>query len=266
MINIRQGIFETNSSSMHSIAIRKQSSVDFEEIKKQDDHWKSMVEYFKSCGREADCEGVGYKWVMEGDNSFQRYPFRALTSLFDKALYVIASKEGYNTKCYSDAKGKAIEENLPDIVKEIYGIIRKYIPTFKGFEFPCKWNPRLTVKDDESGVIYTPADWEVHCEFGKRSRDENKYYLQNKNEKRIPLMMSSKDLIGVLDFGDIDRQSSGLFEYFMNTHNVSLEEFLTDSRYVIFIDGDEYGYVNQFIDSGLFHKDDFEEIVTGGDD
>ena len=49
----------------------------------------------------------------------------------------------------------------------------------------------------------------------------------------------------------------------MSSHNVSLEEFLTNSKYVVWIDGDEYCIKEKLFESGLLHAEDFEEVKAG---
>lgn len=61
-------------------------------------------------------------------------------------------------------------------------------------------------------------------------------------------------------YGDVDWQSDGLLEHFLNTNNISLREFLLSKKYIVFIDGDEYCVKENLIENGLLHKDDFERL------
>lgn len=47
---------------------------------------------------------------------------------------------------------------------------------------------------------------------------------------------------------------------FIKRHNITLEDFLTDNAYVIFVDGDEYCVLNNMIRHGIIKKENFEEI------
>ena len=67
-------------------------------------------------------------------------------------------------------------------------------------------------------------------------------------------------------YGYIDHQSLGLLQNFLESHNISIKEFLTNSRYVVWIDGDEYNVKEDLFDSGLCHKEDFVEVDAGYSD
>lgn len=98
IINIRQSIFETNSSSMHSIAIKKEHH----KIKPGEE----QEDFFLYKGKV----GISYD-----DICFGRTPFRCLATLFTKSLYVIA--EDYSNR------------------EEVYSIIRKFYPDFIEFDY-----------------------------------------------------------------------------------------------------------------------------------
>lgn len=61
-------------------------------------------------------------------------------------------------------------------------------------------------------------------------------------------------------YGYIDHQSLGCLDSFLQDHKVTLRDFLLDSRYIVWIDGDEYCIKEQLFDSGLIDKDDFVEV------
>jgi hypothetical protein len=64
----------------------------------------------------------------------------------------------------------------------------------------------------------------------------------------------------VPDFGYVDHQSCGVLKEFLDRNNISLKEFLTNDKYVVFIDGDEYRVKEYLFEHGLLHKEDFEDI------
>lgn len=179
IINIRRNIFETNSSSMHSIAIRKEHHM-FNENGLPNIYLNSK----------------GKKNVYDFDLSFGRYPFRPLLTLFEKALYLIAIYR--------------YEDEFPEdwAKKNIYPIIKKYYPKFTGFNYPTE-----TYSDE-------------------------------------------------INYGYVDLGLSCLLKSFFVEHNISIEEFLTDTAYVVFIDGDEYYELQKYLDFGLIHKEDFEIMET----
>ena len=98
-IQIRQGVFETNSSSMHSLCILKVSN-------KNIDTYTNKI----------DENGI---WKFEeGELDFYRYPFRFLHTFEDKVKYAIAN----------------YESNYESIIL-ISDIVKKFNPNFVRFEF-----------------------------------------------------------------------------------------------------------------------------------
>lgn len=63
------------------------------------------------------------------------------------------------------------------------------------------------------------------------------------------------DYDGEIDYGNIDHQSADLIPRYLKKHNISFKEFLTNKKYVIIIDGDEYGVWDRFKEAGLINKD-----------
>lgn len=153
MINIRQGAFETNSSSMHSLIIVKNV--------KEEKGWETEedIEYANghstsgSCGWfitknpggiKKDNPYAGYVRVYE--NSFERGPFMLLNGWIDKAIYLIAQWNSTNS-----AKDK---------INDLVNIIREEIPNFKGFKFNngYNWNSKKGKWDDEKSDDYGNVD------------------------------------------------------------------------------------------------------------
>lgn len=98
-ISIRQGVFETNSSSMHSLCILNHSD-------KNIDTYTNKI----------DENGI---WKFEeGELDFYRYPFRFLHTFEGKVKYAIAN----------------YESNYESIIL-ISDIVKKYNPNFVRFEF-----------------------------------------------------------------------------------------------------------------------------------
>lgn len=55
--------------------------------------------------------------------------------------------------------------------------------------------------------------------------------------------------------GEVDHDSCTLLIRFLTTENISLEEFITNPRYIVVIDGDEYCVFNDMKKSGLIKTD-----------
>lgn len=96
MINIRKGIFETNSSSMHSLVLLKQSDEE---------------NYFKASYLDPD----GRLYIYDHELNFGRSPFEVLYTFVDKLRYAIAY---FGEKRFSE---------LEDLAK-------KYIPSCQGIK------------------------------------------------------------------------------------------------------------------------------------
>lgn len=100
MFSIRNNVFETNSSSSHSICINK-----------------NVNELNTDISNMLDEDGV---WNIDfEDISFGRSPFRVLTAFYQKVLYAIAS-------LYNESLGH---------LQDINNIVKKHIPNFKKFRF-----------------------------------------------------------------------------------------------------------------------------------
>lgn len=172
MKQIRRNVFETNSSSSHSLVITTDNEhYTREEINKN---------FYMT-------DGIVRLW--ESSLEFYRSPFDMLVTFKDKLRYAIASSNG----------------NLVDQCREL---CCKYVDGFVDFEFDTKdyvWDSN--VKD------YVEAD-EPIPNYG----------------------------------GTDDYQIEGWLEYY----NVSLEEFLTNKRYIVVVDGDEYAIYDHIKKSGLF--------------
>lgn len=60
-------------------------------------------------------------------------------------------------------------------------------------------------------------------------------------------------------YGYIDHQSTGLLQRFLETHKLSLEDFLVHKKYIVIIDGDEYCIWDKLRDAGLVDLSNIEE-------
>ena len=110
MLQIRQGVFETNSSSSHSIIIKKQDRP-IEMV--ADPGWHMHMNE-----EDENDPGNGIIRFHDNDLEFDRDPFHFLVSWYDRLAYAIAS---YHTK--------AAVDSLREICK-------RRIQGFRDFEFP----------------------------------------------------------------------------------------------------------------------------------
>lgn len=104
MRQIRNGVFETNSSSMHSLVIKKNGGYyTNEEI--NEDLWLS--------------KGIWEIWSDE-KISFGRYPFKCLATFEGKVRYAIGSLCGDRVDC--EERFKEIENIVTEVVLGCTGI------------------------------------------------------------------------------------------------------------------------------------------------
>lgn len=187
MKQVRRNVFETNSSSSHSLVI----TTDNEHYTRKEIN----KDFYMT-------DGIVRLW--ESSLEFYRSPFDMLVTFKDKLRYAIASSNG----------------NLVDECREI---CKKYVDGFIDFEFDTKdyvWDSE--VKD------YVEAD------------------------EPVP------------NYGGTDDYQ---IEGWLKKYNVSLEEFLTNKRYIVVVDGDEYQIFDHIKKSGLFDTskiihDSYEESET----
>ena len=223
---VRRGVFESNSSSMHSLAIMKRndrytSEEILEDIYLHDD---------RQTGEE-DCVWEPYDRDME----FGRSPFRALGTFKDKWLYACASL----VRDYND-----------DTYKELVALAMKYIPNLKKIKMPMN-SDSFADKDDEEN-----KDSEYAQEYGK-TEDELVEYLMEKEEKwgiEINYWKTSKG------YWRFDKPYTGyvdenILSGFLKKEGITLEEYLINKRYVVIVDGDEYGYFGDMKRAGLINLD-----------
>ena len=102
MINIRNGVFETNSSSSHSICIKNSENI-------------CPLELHEMIDKN------GNLFIPEEDLCFYRSPFRILTTPFEKLRYAIAQ-----ASCYTDAE---------EYIEQLESLVRSYNPEFSHFVF-----------------------------------------------------------------------------------------------------------------------------------
>lgn len=173
MKQIRRNVFETNSSSSHSLVI----TTDNEHYTREEINKNFYITK----------EGKVRLW--ESSLEFYRSPFDMLVTFKDKLRYAIASSNG----------------NLVDDCREI---CKKYVDGFTDFEFDTK-----------------DYVWD----------SEVKDYVEAKSP--------------VPNYGGTDDYE---IEGWLKKYNVSLEEFLTNKRYIVVVDGDEYAIYDHIKKSGLF--------------
>ena len=109
MITIRNSVFETNSSSSHSICVK---------TGKPHTDAEAITEDIK---KRLDSDN---KWNLSKERTeYGRAPFTVLTTFTEKVLYYVA-----NQCCWDTTK-----EEFDEYMEPVANIIKKYYPQFAGF-------------------------------------------------------------------------------------------------------------------------------------
>lgn len=223
---IRRGVFETNSSSQHSLCVMKNN-----EYYTPDEILDSFYLWDDKDTGEEKCI-----WNIWDDNlEFGRSPFRALGNFRDKWLYACAS---------------LVEEYNDDTYKELVSIALKYVPGLKEIKIPMIRDSFVN-KDDQKN-----KDSEYVQKYGK-TEDELNEYLEKKeiawDIDTIEYWENDGDFVFERPYtGYVDENMLGGF---LRKENITLEEYLTNKKYVVIQDGDEYGYWTDMKEAGLVNMD-----------
>lgn len=222
-IQIRQGTFETNSSSQHTLVITKTN------------------EYLTT---EEICQDLFYDSIPEKtvhisgfDLSFGRSPFRIIHSFYGKLCYAYASL----VDNYNDDKHKEILEAIRECIPEVENIVTdvQEQTIFKKEIKPEKWGAMY--RDDILKHIKDKfSEWNL--EDIRYSEEEDRFYVET------PIVGYSED------YGGLSK--------FLKERNITIKEFLTNKKYVIIQDGDEYCEWENAKQSSLINENNIiEEII-----
>lgn len=235
---IRKGCFETNSSSMHSIVITKNDThVTPEEFCPTEDNNESI--YL--------CKG---KLLIRGDISsgYGRRPFKLLTTFEEKFKYALCEYLG--DKYCDDDDYDETWNMFVDLAKEI-------IPGCDGIDI---YMQEMDIYLDEDGNPIKKIN--LYYDYEKDG-----YTYKDKDGNIHDATLDDENIYEYPEIGCIDHQSAGLLMNFLKKKNISLKEFLTNKRYIIVCDGDEYYTWNRYKNSGMIDKSIIvEEFDTSNED
>lgn len=145
---IRSSVFETNSSSMHSLVVKKE------------DGYYADNELRKHLWLDND--GTWDMW-HEDDLTFGRHPFKCLSTFESKVRYAIASLCGWR-------------EDAEETFKEIEALVKEIIPELTRIKLPkVSWG-----WDEEDKITYGSVDEDVLSPFLKAENISLKEFLTNK--------------------------------------------------------------------------------------
>lgn len=229
---IRNGVFETNSSSMHSIIVTKN------DVHIKPEEMKDRFNYLY-----VDKNGVldlRYSEISEG---YGRSPFQLLFSFKDKLMYCMCHDLGY---IY------ATNPEFSEIISKYEDICKKYIEGFKKFDL---YTHEIMIYKDKNGNVV--PEYKIFYD----DDDEGKLCYYSDNEI-IFINEDDLDFQDVPDIGMIDHQSQYLLDHVLKQENIDVEEFLTNKKYVIVIDGDEYMKFTEIENSILWNKNNVVRKYT----
>ena len=236
---IRQGCYETNSSSQHVVVVTKNNThVTPEEI--NPDYTNDDSPFYEWC--YVNKEGL---WnIGDVDEGFGRYPFRILTTFKDKMMYAICEYLGH------------LYEDDPEWQKwydELKGIAASMIPDFTDFKFHTK---EVDIYLDKNGNEIPHNKLIYKC----YSNGLPVYTYFDENGEEVDATLNEDEYWESPDIGTIDHQSAGLLKNFLKDKGISLKEFLTNKRYMIVQDGDEYCDFDRLLKSGIINRNFITEI------
>lgn len=213
---IRKGVFESNSSSQHSLAIMKKSEYyTTEEI--MDDIYLNK-------------DGSWNIW--ESNLEFGRSPFKCLGTFSEKFEYALAALASYKDETYNELERIAF--------KYIEGLTKLIMPTA---------TTGCPIANPDSNSAYIKEYGKTENELVKMLMEqEEKYgiemnYWTNSNET---YWMYEEPCTG-------SAEDYGMLKRFLEEEKVSLEEFLTNKKYIIICDGDEYCIWDSLKQNGLIN-------------
>ena len=119
MLSIRRGCFETNSSSMHSLAIWKK-------CKPYDDYELSLGTKYDKDKENKSFELLDWTCHREEDYSFHRYPYRQLTTPIEKLRYIVGWYIDYEYPDGDYEKEPIYKFKDEEVEKELIRLIEKY--------------------------------------------------------------------------------------------------------------------------------------------
>lgn len=244
-IQIRNGAWETNSSSMHSLLIiKKRQTMTQKEIREEyylDEDWNKDRSKILQLGWDRDEYGRG---------------FNVLTSFRDKLSYALASMCGtcYSLKSYIRG-GDTFYEVFEPLLKKLVGVDK--VEMYWDSENFHVYSDSVTDDLEQDYTTYEEVPYEdlIRNEnWNKEGHEDEDYYEEICRSGR----KQEEIWLEVPKFGSIDHQSVGLFQRFLEKYNITLEEYLIRKDIIVIIDGDEYYIFGTMVESGIINTDEIE--------
>ena len=242
-MQIRTGMFETNSSSMHSLLIMKnRQTITQKEIR---DEFYLDEDWHKDNTLRLDSYG----------NDYGR-GFDVLTSFRAKLSYALASMCGscYSLKSYIRG-GDTFHEVFEPLLKKLVGVDK--VEMYWDSENFHVYSDSVTEDLEQDYTTYEEVPYEdlIHNEnWNKEGHEDEDYYEEICKSGR----KQEEIWLEVPKFGSIDHQSIGLFQRFLEKYNITLEDYLIRKDIIVIIDGDEYYIFGTMVKSGIINTNEIE--------
>lgn len=236
---IRQGIFESNSSSSHVICVTK------------NDHLITNEDIVTSYEDQEDGKEYFYinedgQWNIWRDDLCFGRGFKICSSLEDKTCYAIAEYCGEYSDLTDKEKGQKLDE--------IHEILFSVCPDMYDIHLPTDYeNAYQDLEGNDLDPEEVMTNWEVSKESAMR-------HFYKRDGKMHPAKVCGSWEIPY--GGYIDHQSQGLLTQFLKAEGITLKDFLLNKKYVAIEDSDEVQYMDNLKASGLFNKDNIVKEYT----
>ena len=244
---MRESIWETNSSSMHSVVVT------------QNDVHIKPEEFSYRYDEHDDCDNSIYihngKWSLYGDvaDGYGRSPFQILTSFEDKFKYALCEYCGY---FYGD------EDEFVEAYNMLVETAKKIVPGLEDIDI---YTRDVDIYLDEDGNQLKHKELE-YVGWDEKN-DRSLYTYTDKNGNVHDAVMDEENYLEVPAIGMVDHQSMGMLKNFIKDKGITLEEFLTNKRYAVVIDSDELCVWDKYKKTGLINLNFIiQEYDVSGDD
>ena len=238
---VRWHCHETNSSSQHAICVtKKRGHVTRKELTDKNYDNPENLWIFKK------------EFETCVDEDFERWPFEILFTFHDKLRYAICA---YMGRLYPDD---------PEF-DEYQKMFKKIVRDLTGAELMLGHPVDFPIYLDEDGNELRRRSLEY--DHYDPETEETVYAYKDKNGEKHLAKLDEKYVNEAPKIGMIDHQSDGLLQNFLKETGISLEEFLTNKKYIIVIDGDEYQSWKRYKTAGIIDTNNIEaEYTTYGND
>jgi len=240
-VQIRTGMFETNSSSMHSLLImKKRQTMTQKEIRNEyylDEDW---------------CKERGNTLRLDWTHEEFGRGFDVLTSFRDKLSYALASVCGscYSLKSYIRG-GDTFYEVFEPLLKKLVGVDK--VELHWDLEKFHVYSDSVTDDLEQDYTTYEEVLYEdlIHNEnWNKEGHEDEDYYKEICKSGR----KQEEIWLEVPEFGSVDHQSVGLLQKFLDKYNITLEDYLIRKDIVVIVDGDECDIFGTMLEAGIVDK------------